>query len=361
MKMQFVMAFAMLAMTYGESVHADAQSFQTLTMGERRAAHTATLLRDGRVLIAGGFRTEDQPLASVELFDPRKNAFTPTGDMTLPRVGHVAVPLPDGRVLIAGGWSGRQRVASAEIYDPVRGTFIALKPMRAPRADLTATLLRDGRVALIGGFSARNTPNLAIEVFDPRSNTFVQVGMLAHARSGHTATLLRDGTVLIVGGTSLNDDVLRSAEVFDPATNAIMPVGDLGAPRRKHAAARLADGRVIVIGGSDGRDWTGQYGTTEIYDPKARAFTPGPRLNATRFKLADAVAALRDGSLVVGGGNTVVERFDGKRLSFSEAAKLPGSYYFATATPLGNGSVLIAGGYDDRIAATDGAWVFSPR
>jgi len=84
-------------------------------------------------------------------------------------------------------------------------------------------------------------------------------------------------------------------------------------------------------------------------------------LNGARFKLADAVASLRNGGLVVGGGNAVVERFDGKRLSFSKTAELPDSYYFATATPLGDGRVLIAGGYDDRIAATDGAWVFSPR
>ncbi len=327
-------------------------------MRESRAAHTASLLQNGHVLITGGFRVEDQPLASAEIFDPAKNSFAFTGDMTMPRVGHVAVLLLDGRVVILGGWRGRRRVDSTEIYDPARGTFTATVPMRYPRADFTATLLRDGHVVLLGGFSARNTPNTHIELFDPRTNTFSVIGTLPTPRSGHTATLLDDGTVLLAGGTGSSDLVLQSAEVFDPATKTVTPVGNLAAARRKHAAARLSDGRVLVIGGSDRQDWTGKYNTTEVYDPKTQTFSPGPQLAAKRFKLADAVAILRDGDVLVSGGSSTVERFDSTHITFTHAGQLPDDYFAAIATSLTDGGVLIAGGYNQSIVVTDGAWVY---
>ncbi len=331
-----------------------------LLMRESRAAHTTSLLQNGHVLITGGFRVEDQHLASAEIFDPAKNSFALIGDMTMPRVGHVAVLLLDGRVVILGGWSGSRRVGNTEIYDPARGIFTAIAPMRYPRADFTATLLRDGRVVLLGGFSARNTPNTHIELFDSRTNTFNVIGTLPTPRSGHTATLLDDGTVLLAGGTGSSDSVLQSAELFDPATNTITPVGNLAAARRKHAAVRLSDGRVLVIGGSDRRDWNGKYNTTEVFDPKTQTFSPGPQLAAKRFKLVDAVATLRDGDVLVGGGSRTVERFDSThaRASFTHAGQLPDDYFAATATSLTDGGVLIAGGYNQFIVATDGAWVY---
>ena len=119
--------------------------------------HAATMLSDGRILVAGGWKTAvgktdgTSALASAELYDPASGTFTPTGDMTVPRAFPTATLLPDGRVLIAGGWNGSNAVASAEIYDPASGTFTPTGDLTAAREGNTATLLSDGRVLITGG------------------------------------------------------------------------------------------------------------------------------------------------------------------------------------------------------------------
>jgi hypothetical protein len=346
-------ALAVAHLAQAESSHA----LTPLTMRVARAAHTATLLADGRVLIAGGFQVEGQSLASAELFDPATNRFAPAGELVTPRVGHAAIRLRDGRVLLAGGWDGRTRTNALEVFDPETGTFNAAGKLSTPLAEHTLTLLADGRVLIASGLSARNAPSDAVFAFDPDTGRVTRIGALKTGRGGHTATLLRDGRLLIVGGTGKSDAVLADAEVFDVQTGRTAEVIPLLAPRRKHAAALLADGRVMLIGGSDGRDWHGQYDTTEIYDPTASRFIAGPRLNADRFKLADAVATLRDGSLIVAGGDAQVERYDAQRNRVAPAATLDDAYFSATATALPDGRVLIAGGYDRDITASRNAWL----
>lgn len=116
-----------------------------------RAWHTATLLSNGKVLIAGGFSQVGltiEGLSSAELYDPATGSFSATGSMSVPRVSHTATLLPDGRVLIAGGYAGftNQEAAgatsSAELYDSVTGTFTATGQMSVPRFMHTATLHR---------------------------------------------------------------------------------------------------------------------------------------------------------------------------------------------------------------------------
>jgi len=89
-------------------------------MAEARGGHTATLLPDGRVLVAGG--SPDSvlagggpllTLASAELYDPIRRSWTAAASMDESRFGFAAVLLEDGTVLVAGGWP-----ASAELYDP---------------------------------------------------------------------------------------------------------------------------------------------------------------------------------------------------------------------------------------------------
>ncbi len=199
-----------------------------------RELHTATVLSDGRVLIAGGVDMDiPEVLVSAELYDAATGTFSPTGPMATARAGHTATLLSDGRVLIAGGRNldgGRDWIAlsSAELYDPATGTFSPTGPMATARTGHTATLLSDGRVLIAGGDAGGDVVTTA-ELYDPKTGTFSPTGSLATARELHTATLLSDGRVLIAGGSDGSRD-LASAELYDAKTGAFSPTGSMSTP-----------------------------------------------------------------------------------------------------------------------------------
>ncbi len=332
-----------------------------LKMSTERAAHSATLLPDGKALIAGGFReegTSEIAIASAEIFDPVSNTFTPTNDMNEPRNGHTSTLLPNGKVLLAGGWNQQGRTATAELYDPLTGTFEYTGSLMAPRQGLTAILLNNGQVLIAGGDSARNTPQLTAELYDPATETFTSTGTLKDGRFGHTATLLSDGKVLLIGGTSGNDNILASAEIFDPETEQFTPTGDAHVVRYKHSAVLLQDGNVLILGGADQMDWNGKYDSAEIYDAKAGTFLQISNMNEERFKLADAAVLLSDGNVLVGGGSRQIEIFDAKSQTFIPDGTLDDDYYFSVLTGLNNGQVLITGGYNGNILPSNKAWLY---
>jgi galactose oxidase-like protein len=332
----------------------------TLNMNDVRAAHSATLLSNGRVLIAGGFReegTSEIAISSAELFDPETNTFTPTGGMNEPRDGHTATLLPNGQVLIAGGWNIRNRSSTAELYDPQTGKFEYTASLMAPRQGMTATLLKNGQVLIAGGDSARNTPQLIAELYDPATKTFTPTGSLNEGRMAHTSTLLDDGTVLLVGGAS-GTAVLASAEIYDPSTEIFTPTGDANMVRYKHSAVLLGDGNVLIIGGSDQNDWTGKYNSAEIYDFKTGTFTGISDMNGRRFKLTDAAILLGDGNVLIGGGNRQIEIFDTRTQRFIRGDTLDDEYFYSVLTLLHNGHVLITGGYNSNIQPSNKAWLY---
>jgi hypothetical protein len=329
-----------------------------------RDAHTATLLPDGKVLIAGG-GDRNVVLASAELFDPGAGAFSETGPMTTPRGAHVATLLPDGKVLITGGVGERFRpLASAEIYDPATRRFTPTGSMRIAREAHRATLLKNGKVLITGGLSPEWPRQKLAEIYDPATGSFSPVGEMATSRADHTATLLPNGQVLLGAGStgrSINEAVTQTAELFDPAMNRFIATGNLSVPRHKHAAVLLRDGKVLVIGGADSR-LRGFYNSAELYDPATGKFSPTGAMSVARYKIREAAALLADGRVLIAGGGTRLEVYDPAAGIFSLLPdRVTTPLRYSTTTLLPDGTALIAGGYGGEGLASAGAWVYHPE
>jgi Kelch motif len=332
-----------------------------------RAAHTATRLADGRVLIAGGCTLDGcegtERGRRAELFDPRRGRFDPAGSMAVSRVSHTATRLPGGRVLIAGGYSGEggQPLRSAEVFDPAGGGFRRVGPMRTARADQVAVRLADGRVLIAGGSDGRRELASA-ELFDPRRERFLRADSLSVARSIAAAVRLADGRVLIAGGSRNGERALASAEVYAPGRDRWTPTGSMSTPRIKHAAVLLADGRVLVTGGSPSQDFDDRLASAELYHPGSGRFEPAPeRMRSARFKLSGGAAALSSDSALIAAGARRAEVFSGRTMTFTETTgEALAGYLFSTATPLPGGRILVAGGYDDAIDVHGDAYVYGP-
>jgi serine/threonine protein kinase len=256
-----------------------------------RSEHAAVCLANGQVLVCGG--NGEGVLASAELYDSRLDMFLETGTMTNRRRRHTATLLLDGRVLIAGGWNGESELASTELYDSGRGRFHRASDMSGPRENHTATLLRDGRVLLVGGYD-KGYPNDTAEIWDAAGGSLSRVRMRS-ARVGHTATLLRDGTVLVVGGRAT--ERLSSVDCVDPHTGAFQSASTMRVARERHTATLTTDGFVLVVGGvSD----TGPLASVEAYDPATCAFTDVGRIKTARVD--HTATLLADGRILVAGG-----------------------------------------------------------
>jgi WD40 repeat protein len=328
-------------------------------MLEPRSGQTATLLPDGKVLIAGGMRRNQDFYKSAELYDPSTGKFQSTGEMSVGRVGHIAVLLQSGNVLIAGGWVGVGGTDAAELYDPATGKFTVIAKMTARRGRPSATLLADGDVLIAGGEERDNESVTSAEIFRAKTLSFQPTGSMRHARISHTATLLKDGLVLIAGGYA--GGVASSAELYDPKTGTFTETGSLGIARCKHTAGLLPDGRVLIAGGSDSRGWSGNLSSAEIYDPRTGKFTTASSMNDSRFKLPDEAVQLTSGKLLVAGGSREVEVYDPVTGKFGVATgQMNDKWHYMSETKLGDGSVLLAGGYPNNDQATALAWIYRP-
>lgn len=327
-----------------------------------RHLHTATALPDGKVLIAGGGDSENS-LNTAELFDPATGRFQAIQPMTSPRAGHEAVLLKNGQVLITGGIDGSSRPgATAELYDPATERFTPTGRMQIPREAHRATRLGDGRVLVTGGLSTEWPKQQLAEIYDPTKGTFTSAGMMSISRADHTATLLPNGLVLLCAGSTgprINDDVTDTAELFDPATNRFRATGRLAVPRHKHSAVALQNGKVLVLGGADTRlrDF---YNSAELYDPATGRFSATGSMSAARYKFRDAAVLLPDGKVLVAGGGPRLEIFDPAKEIFSLLPdRVTQALRYSTATRLGDGTVLLAGGYGIEGLPNAGAWLYS--
>ncbi|MBA2736398.1 MAG: hypothetical protein H0U50_06355 [Pyrinomonadaceae bacterium] len=330
-------------------------------MNTRRAAHTATLMNNGKVLVAGGFAGDENSLADAEVFDPQTNTFSSAGNMSVARAGHSATLLPDGKVLIAGGYNDSY-LDSAEIYDANTGKFTPTGKMMMPRSSHIAVLLNNGKVLLAGGVGTDWTFLADAELYDPNTNSFTKTKNMTTARESHTATLLKDGNVLITGGHRGRRSAITiysSAEIYNPTNNTFTATADLTVKRHKHDATLLDDGRVLIVGGSDERDSKGAYRAAEIYNPKTKTFAKIGDMNLSRYKLQGTTVLLKNGKILIAGGASQAEVFNPAKNAFEVAdGKFETMRLFATATLLQNGQVLIVGGYDNNNAVSEQAWIY---
>jgi hypothetical protein len=202
---------------------------QAGALGHVRVGHTATLLHDGRVLVAGGItccKAGNVPeffASSAEIYDPATDSFTDTGSMAAPRGLHAAALLADGRVLVMGGAADDELSPplTAEIYDPVTGQFSPAGSLQVPRDSHAAVTLTDGRVLVIGG---EQSPGLAgqsevgvptTEIYDPAIGHWTAGPTFEHAFAGATVTLLANGKVLVFGGSDAGGFPVAAAALFE--------------------------------------------------------------------------------------------------------------------------------------------------
>jgi hypothetical protein len=338
----------------------------TGSLNEARGLHTATLLPDNKVLVAYGSNSSAFTnaagyvgLTSIEVYDAGTGKFIEIiGDDGAGIYGHTATLLQNGKVLLAGGFvnsvwdysgiSGSYNVAT--LYDSATGVFSGTGNMTANRGDHTATLLANGKVLIAGGADQDPTGTglTSAELYDPSTGTFTQTGSMAVGRFLHTATLLQNGKVLIVGGalTSTSDPV-ATAEVYDPATGTFTMTGAMATAREQHTATLLADGRVLIVGGttSTGTGDLHPTATVEVYDPSTGSFSvTGSMAEARTFHTA---TLLPSGEVLVAGGgdeNSTAEVYDPATGAFSITSGMEIGRSGHTATLLPNGSVLVAGG-----------------
>ena len=283
----------------------------TGSMTRPRSQHTATLLPDGRVLVAGGYcpgttkgcppgEDPDGAMAAAEIYDPGTGKWTATGDMTTQRFFHTATLLDDGKVLVAGAEHAPDSfLASAELFDPVTGKWTATGDMITGRTQQMATLLPDGRVLIAGGTGAVSPTAhgelTAAELYNPRSGKWTATGSMAAPRSSDPLTVLADGTVLKTGGAGPGDQMLAACELYDPSTGTWSPTGSMAAARGQLTSTLLADGRVLVAAGF-GVD----VASAELYDPATGAWSDAGNFGVGRFE--HTATLLRNGKVLVAGG-----------------------------------------------------------
>ena len=333
------------------------------SLATARAAHTTTALPNGDLLVVGGMGAGGRSLSTAELITVSTATVKVVTSMTQARAGHTATALPNGRVVLAGGYDG-EYLSSVEVFEPTGKRFVKMGHLIEGRSGHTATLLPDGRILMIGGVGDGWSFLASAELFDPATGRSERAGALSVSRESHTATLLADGRVLVVGGHQGRRaamQVYASAELYDPATRRFQMVGQLTTARHKHDAVRLADGRVLVLGGADRTDRR-YFGSTEVYSPATASFTAGPSMVNTRYKIQGTAVLLASGDVLVPAGARAAELLDHSSFVFhAVAGEFPTAFYFATATALSTGDVVIVGGYGPDNQNTSGVWRFRAR
>lgn len=312
-------------------------------MSTARSYHSATLLPSGKVLVAGGYTGPlgSIGLASAELFDPATSTWTAAAAMHAPRAAHTATLLNNDKVLVVAGRSTGGDSTSAEIYDPIANSWSPAGNIKVARTSHKALLLRNGRVLVWGGFGPAGVHPPA-ELYDPGTNTWsVMPGTDEHFIS--EATLLSDGRVLAMG--DMQNWRFQFAGIFDPIsdvwTHAALP------PSAVASSVRLGDGKVLFSATS------GSGRAAAIYDPTSDSWTATSSMSMGMFGQS---ILLRDGRVLAAGsamnaepgcgaGCPNAEIFDPIANAWTLTKPMTVDRGEQTMNLLADGRVLVAGGF----------------
>jgi Kelch motif len=323
----------------------------TGSMNAASDLNTATVLPDGEVLVIGDGTT------SAELYNPATGTWALTGSMNTARFEQTATLLPDGNVLVAGG--GQTAAGSAELYNPATGKWTLTGNLHANRLGATATLLGNGEVLVAGGDAGGSTYMAlsSAELYNPATGTWSLTGSMSTAREEQAATLLANGEVLAAGGLGAGATPVSSAELYNPATGKWARTGAMSAARQGENATLLPDGDVLATAGIGGA--AGPF--AESYDPATGQWSPaiGGSLPLTCIaaqdcRLDSTATLLGDGDVLVAGGLLGTTSNGGSSASallynpaagtWTATGSLNTGRIDQTASLLQDGQVLVAGG-----------------
>jgi hypothetical protein len=303
--------------------------------------HTATLLLDGRVLVAGGRLPENSATTSAEIYEPGSNSWSPAAPMLSAHGMQTATLLGNGNALIANGIGADGHTTSdTEVYDPSANQWRFAGNITRRYLD-AAVALPDGGAMVMGGLNLSGLVNDS-EIYNPSTNSWHAAARMNQARDGFAAVTLQDGSVLVAGGNQDMQTPMASVEIYDRASNRWRMAAPMLEPRMYFAAQVLQSGKVLVAGG--GNDDV----IAEVYDPNSNTWSA---TGATVNRYEATLTLLADGRVLwVGGGgnkNTAPDEadiYDPSTNNWSSVYSPPPARWDHTATLLRNGHLLLAGG-----------------
>jgi TATA-box binding protein (TBP) (component of TFIID and TFIIIB) len=351
----FALLLLSLVLLPAAAICSDSFTYTTGDMQTERQRHTSTFLTDGSVLLTGGSHFISVSggtsyLKSAEIYSPSAGTFSyTTGDMQSNRFEHTATLLQNGKTLIAGGRSDNSTyLSSAEIYDPATGLFSYTGSMNSVRTAHTAVLLFNGKVLISGGKSGNSVYLSSAEIYDPETGLFTTVGSMKHVSSYFAATLMPSGEVLVTGGTGYSG-TSKYADLYNAGTGVFSSTGALNTNRSVHAITLLLNGKAFVAGGIN-TNGDGYVQTAEIYSSGAFSSADNSMTSRRGYPIA---ALLTSGKVLVAGGVSNVsavasaDLYDpsaGTNGEFSSAASMNLARQEHAASVLADGKVLITGG-----------------
>lgn len=251
------------------------------SMTYTRARHTATLLPDGNVLVTGGTTgASTAAISTSETYYPASKRWVSTAQtMNIPRQNHTATLLPDGNVLVAGGSSTGTYTNTAEIYIATAAVWRSVGDMPSGRSQHTATLLKNGKVLVAGGVNGMG-PLKATAIYDPATRTWTAGPDMQAGRYSHTATLLKDGRVIVIGGSD-NFLSLLTAELYNGVSwNYVESNGEtalMSLNRANHRTVLLPNGKLMITGGESAGV---SQGTADGFDVDMSSFQPQGKMQS---------------------------------------------------------------------------------